>query len=44
MFALDAAISEQYEHSYISIPVSSVTKLKQLSEHAVMAASSLPNS
>ena len=35
LFPLDCHISPMYEHAYVSKPISSTTKLKQLSEHAV---------
>ncbi len=35
LFPLDCDISPMYEQAYMSKPVSSTTKLKQLSEHAV---------
>ena len=38
MFPVDSTMSLEYEHSYVSTPVSSVTKLKQLSEHAISSA------
>jgi hypothetical protein len=35
LFTTDAEVSEEYKNFYISVPISSMTKLKQVSEHAL---------